>query len=335
MARLRRPGLLAIAVALAACASVPQVVRAQQWQTDTDKAQPGSPPAQAPALVPGLRPTSPTTVPPNTTVVPRSTQEPKASPGGAGQLSLVALLTQDGQSIDQGLVWRVYGAKPGADGKPKLLSTHREASPVLRLEPGDYLVNVAFGRAHLTRKISISNESTMQERFVLNAGGLRLTPTLASGEAINEKAVIYDIYSDERDQYGQRTKVTSTVRPGIVMRLNAGIYNVVGTYGDANAIVRADVTVEAGKLTEATIAHAAAKVTFKLVSRAGGDAIADTQWTVANAQGETVKESVGALPTHIFAPGTYVASARNGGEVFQRQFTVQAGDNAQVEVVRR
>jgi hypothetical protein len=28
------------------------------------------------------------------------------------------------------------------------------------------------------------------------------------------------------------------------MRLNAGIYNVVGTYGDANAIARADVTVE-------------------------------------------------------------------------------------------
>ena len=87
---------------------------------------------------------------------------------------------------------------------------------MLRLEPGDYLVNVTFGRAHLTRKISVDTESAMQERFVLNAGGLRLTPALASGEAINEKAVVYDIYSDERDQYGQRMKVTSTVRPGIV-----------------------------------------------------------------------------------------------------------------------
>ena len=57
-------------------------------------------------------------------------------------------------------------------------------------------------------------------------------------------------------------------------------------------------TVEAGKLTEATLSHAAAKVTFKLVARPGGDAIADTQWSLANAQGEIVKESVGALPTH-------------------------------------
>jgi hypothetical protein len=302
----------------------------QRWQTETDGARPA-----APAPVPDLRPTSPITLPPNTTVVPRSTPEVKAGPGGAGQVSLVALLTQDGQGIEQGLVWRVFRDKPGPDGKPRLVSTHREASPLLRLEPGDYVVNVAFGHAHLTRKITVSGEGAVQERFVLNAGGLRLVPQLASGEAISDKVVVYDIYSDERDQYGQRTKVMSAVRPGLVIRLNAGIYNVVGTYGDANAIVRADVTVEAGKLTEATLAHAAAKVTFKLVARAGGDAIADTQWTIANAQGETVKESVGALPTHVFAPGTYTVSARNGGEVFQRRFAVQAGDTVQVEVMRR
>jgi hypothetical protein len=130
-------------------------------------------------------------------------------------------------------------------------------------------------------------------------------------------------------------RVMTGAKPGLVIRLNAGIYNIVGTYGDANAVARSDVTVEAGKLTEATLSHAAAKVTFRLVARAGGDAIADTQWNVANAQGETVKESVGALPTHVLAPGTYTVSAKNAGEVFQRKFTVQAGDAAQVEVLRR
>jgi len=130
-------------------------------------------------------------------------------------------------------------------------------------------------------------------------------------------------------------RVMSGAKPGLVTRLNAGIYSIVGTYGDANAIARADVTVEAGKLTEATLTHAAARVTFKLVTRAGGDAIADTQWNVANARGETVKESVGALPTHIFAPGTYTVSARNAGEVFNRTFAVQAGQVVQVEVLRQ
>jgi hypothetical protein len=276
-------------------------------------------------------------LPPNTTVVPRSAPETKPAPpaAGSGQLSLVALLTEDGQNIEQGLIWRIFRDKPGPDGKPTLLATHREASPSLRLAPGAYVVNVAFGRANLTRKITVPGERAVQERFVLNAGGLRLNPVLASGEAINERAVSCDIYSDERDQYGQRTKLMSAVKPGLIVRLNAGIYNIVSNYGDANAVARADVTVEAGKLTEATLSHAAAKVTFKLVARIGGDAIADTQWNVATGQGETIKESVGALPTHILAPGTYTVSAKNGGEVFQRQFTVQAGDVAQVEVMRR
>ena len=54
-------------------------------------------------------------------------------------------------------------------------------------------------------------------------------------------------------------------KPGLVIRLNAGAYHIVSLYGDANATVRADVTVEPGKITEATIKHTGAKTTFKLV----------------------------------------------------------------------
>ncbi len=301
------------------------------WQTETNA------PASAAPGPGGPAPPPPVVVPPNTTVVPR-TAPPEARPppvdAGAGQVSLVALLTQDGQSIEQGLVWRVFHERPGPDGKLKLAALRREATPSLRLEPGEYIVNVAFGRAHLTRKITVTGAQAVQERFVLNAGGLRLIPALANGEPIADKAVSYEIFSDERDQYGQRVRVMSAARPGLVIRLNAGIYSIVGTYGDANAVARADVTVEAGKLTEATLTHAAARVTFKLVARSGGDAIADTQWNVVDARGETVKDSVGALPTHIFAPGTYTVSARNGADVFRRTFTVQAGDVVQVEVIR-
>jgi len=95
------------------------------------------------------------------------------------------------------------------------------------------------------------------------------------------------------------------------------------------------VTVEAGKLTEVTLTHAAGSATFKLVARAGGEAFADTQWTLLNAQGETVKESVGALPTHILAPGTYTVSAKNAGEVFQRTFAIRAGEAVEVEILRQ
>ena len=75
--------------------------------------------------------------------------------------------------------------------------------------------------------------------------------------------------------------------------------------------------------------------TFKLVARSGGDAFADTQWSLINAQGEVVKESSGALPTHILAPGTYTVSAKNAGEVFQKTFSLRAGQSLQVEILRQ
>ena len=276
-------------------------------------------------------------LPANTTVVPRSAKEQRPPPGpaGAGLVKLVAVLTDDGQAIEQGLVWRVFRDKPGPDGKPVLVEMHRDTAPTLRLAPGEYIVNVAFGRANLTRRISVGPEHGGQERFVLNAGGLRIIPALAGGEPVNEKAVSYDIYSDERDQYGQRVRVASGIKPGIIVRLNSGLYNIVGSYGDANAVTRADVTVEAGKLSEATLTHAAGMATFKLVARSGGDAFADTQWSLVNAQGEVVKESSGALPTHILAPGTYTVSAKNAGEVFQKTFSLRAGQSLQVEILRQ
>jgi len=160
-----------------------------------------------------------------------------------------------------------------------------------------------------------------------------LRPGSASGERASEKLVSFDVESDERDEYGQRTKVVTGAKTGIVLRLNAGNYSIVSTYGDANALARADVSVEAGKLSEVTLTHPAAQVSFKLVTREGGDAIADTQWSVANAQGDTVKESSGALPSHILAPGTYAARATHAGRLYKRDFAVKAGDNVLVEVI--
>lgn len=255
---------------------------------------------------------------------------PSGAAGITGNVQLEAVLTDEGQRIDQGLVWRVFAKRGDTDPRPKLLATHREANPVLTLPPGDYTVNTAYGRAHLTRKITVKPGETTAERFVLNAGGLRLIADFG-GVPPPANSVSYSIQSD--DQAGNRQTIISGVRPGLIVRLNAGIYQIVSTFGDANATVRADVTVEAGKLTEAQVSHSAAKVAFKLVSQPGGDAVADTQWTVQTLSGEIVKESVGALPTHILAPGTYAAIARKSGKAFRRDFLIRHGETVQVEVI--
>jgi hypothetical protein len=288
--------------------------------------------AQVPASPEAEPGTAQDQMPGNTTLVPRSQGAGKAI-GGSGQVSLVAYLTDTSPAIAQGLIWRVFREKAGSGGKAQLVSTVKEPAPTLRLDAGTYRVNVALGRANLTRKIAVVGDQAVKEKFVLNAGGLRVVPVLAGGEAASEKLISFDVESDERDEYGQRTKVATGAKAGVALRLNAGNYTIVSTYGDANAVARGDVSVEAGKLSEVTLTHAAARVSFKLVTRGGGDAIADTQWSLANAQGDTVKESSGALPTHILAPGTYQARARHAGRLYKRSFAVKAGDNAVVEVI--
>jgi hypothetical protein len=305
---------------LALAGSVP--VAAQQgqeaWRPDTRTAPGGGPAGGS------------LTLPPNVTVVPRS-----APPGSVQEVQLTAFLTDDGPPIDQGIVWNLFQDSDREAAPVRHIRTVREASPVLRLSPGRYLVNVSFGRANLTRPLVVEPGATLNERFVLNAGGLRVSATLGDGTPAPEAAVSYDIFSGETDQLGNRQRIMSGARPGLIMRLNAGIYHIVSRYGDANAIVSADVTVEAGKLTDVAVTHPGALVTFKLVTRPGGEAQSGAQWAILDPDGEIIKESAGALPTHVLAAGSYVVTARHLGRVFRHGFTVQAGDAAQIEVVMK
>lgn len=251
---------------------------------------------------------------------------------GEGTIRLVARLTDGQKPIPAGLTWRVFATKKAADGTFPLLSEERDWSPVLELPIGEYLVNAAYGRAHLTRKIKVSEGLPRVEQFILQAGGLRLRAVDGQGQAVRSN-VTYSVLSGDRDQYGNRRTIIANVRPGLIVRLNAGIYNVISRYGDANAIVQTDVTVEPGKLTQIAMTHIAGTATFKLVSRPGGEAIAGTQWSIRTTDGTEIKRSQGALPSHILAPGTYRVFATLGGRTFGGQFLIDANENKQIEIV--
>jgi hypothetical protein len=274
-----------------------------------------------------------TVKPNNTTVIERGGEGKPGSAATGGQLRLMALLTADGQQIDQGLVWRVFQGTADPAAKAKLVTENREASPTLKLPPGDYTVNASFGRAHITRKVSVKANAPSSEQFVLNAGGLRLN-AIVDGKPALPGTVSYAIFSDDRDQSSSRTAVMAGAKPNLIMRLNAGIYRIVSTYGDANAHVETDVTVEAGKLTEASVTHTAGKAMFRLVTRTGGEAVPDTHWSVMTASGDIAKESVGALPTHILAPGSYSVTAKSGGQIYKQKFALKAGETATIEVIK-
>jgi hypothetical protein len=167
----------------------------------------------------------------------------------------------------------------------------------------------------------------------MEAGGLILNAVSGIDARIPSSQLRFNIYKAEEGIDGEQQLVVEDVKPNTIVRLNAGTYHIVSEYGTVNAVIRSDIRVEAGKLTEAVIQHRAAQLTLKLVAEPGGEAIADTAWSILTSGGDVVSESVGAFPTIVLAEGEYTAIARNKAKVHQRDFTVVAGRNSDVEVL--
>lgn len=252
--------------------------------------------------------------------------------GGSGEITLSAKLTEDGQDISRGLVWRVFAQEAGPDGKLPLIASSQGGTSSFQLAPGGYLVHASYGRAGATKRITVGRESK-NENLVLDAGGLKLDAVLAAGVRIPSAKLKFSIYEASADSNGERALIIPDVSPNTVVRLNSGTYHVVSTYGTVNAVIRSDIHVEAGKLTEATVEHKAAEITFKLVREAGGEAIADTSWSILSGSGDPVREVVGAFASLVLAEGDYTIVAKNKERIYQRDFTVQGGRNQDVEVL--
>jgi hypothetical protein len=227
----------------------------------------------------------------------------------------------------------VFSATPDPSNRYRLVSSSQEAQPTVTLPPGIYLVHAAFGRAGASRRITVKAGTTSTEEVVLNAGAVRIAVTNGGQPMASEQGLTIDLYADEADQAGSRRKVAGGVKPGVLLRLNSGIYHVISTLGDGNVVAEADLTVEPGKLTEATIDHRAGRITFRLATRPGGEALADTSWTILTEGGDVVKRSAGAFPTHVLAAGTYALRAEHGGKTYNQTFSVAPGDVKQVEVI--
>lgn len=250
------------------------------------------------------------------------------------ELVLSAKLSEESDPIGRGLVWRVFSPEAGDDGKLALLATAKGGTTSFNLAPGSYLVHVAFGRAGATKRITMTR-AKRSETMILDAGGVKLNAVLSGGGRIPPDQLRFSIYEDHEDSNGERALIIPDVKPDSVVRLNTGTYQIVSNYGTANAVIRADIRVEAGKLTEANVEHRAAQLTLKLVREAGGEAMADTAWSVLTTSGDIVRESVGAFASIVLAEGEYVIIAKNKDRIYQRDFKVVAGQNQDVEVLAK
>ena len=287
-------------------------------------------PPSGPASVPNLP--APLTQP-SVAAVPPVAAPSGASPPGQAVLSLTARYGKDLPAINGGLVWRIFTDRPDENGTFKLIREERGATPNIVLPPGGYVVHVTFGLVSAVRPVTLKSE-TDRESFLLPAGGLRIEGRVGASK-IPQNQISFAIYKGSQFELGERAPLVPNVAAGDVALLPEGTYYIVSNYGDANSVVRSDIRVQAGKLTDVTISHRAAVITLKLVSDRGGEALANTAWSVITPGGDVIKESIGAFPRVVLSEGEYRAIAKNEGKVFERPFNVVNGVDGEVEVVAR
>ena len=287
-------------------------------------------PPSGPASTPNLP--APLTQPP-IAAVPLVVPPPGASTAGQAVLSLTARYGKDLPVINSGLVWRVFADKPDETGVFKLIREERGATPNIVLPPGGYVVHVTMGLVSAVKPVTLKAE-TDRESFVLPAGGLRIEGRVGTSR-IPPNQISFAIYKGSQFEGGERASLVPNVAAGDVALLPEGTYYIISNYGDANSVVRSDIRVQAGKLTDVVITHRAAVITLKLVSDKGGEALANTAWSVITPGGDVIKESIGAFPRVVLSEGEYRAIAKNEGKVFERPFNVVNGVDGEVEVVAR
>lgn len=244
-------------------------------------------------------------------------------------VTLSARISEDGPFIPDGLVWRIFDSRVDAQGELAMVAKSEEATAALSLPPGEYMLHVAFGRAQATDTIFIE-PGPNNRTIIFEIGALKLDALISGDIAIPPGMLRFDILTDGPNG---RVTLAENVPPGELVHLNAGVYSIVSRFGPVNAVIRSELRVEPGQITEATLYHKAAQVTLKLVSEEGGEAIADVEWTIKTSGGETIFTDIGAFPATVLAEGEYLALAKLGGNVYNREFEIRPGSAREVEIL--
>jgi hypothetical protein len=283
-------------------------------------------------------------------------QTPASQPAQA-TLSLSATLNGAAAPLNGGLRWRVFAAEADPDGSHPLIVESSLPQPTLTIPAGDYVVHVAFGLASAAKRVTLGAE-VRSERLTLSAGVLTIEGTNADAPIDPSKLSLAIYVPQNRNPLGKL--VYAAGKAGDMIGLPEGAYHIVSTYLDtvgagsgvsaaansgksavlappaavpSNSIVNADIKVISGKRIDVTIRHRCATMTLKLVNKAGGEALANTTFTVLTPGGDVIRELVGAFPSLVLAEGGYVVIARHDAKIYQSTFQVQTGMDRDVEVV--
>lgn len=278
--------------------------------------------ATAPAALPAVSGTEQPALPQidsTASTAPAGAPELLVSPVAPGdeELLLTARLTVDSVNPAKDVAWKVR-----AKGGSLLIDTVAGAT-ARKLPAGDYEVEATYGAVTLRETVSVLAGNAVSVNFVLNAGALRVLPTLKGIAAPNLPSMAR-IYALSGPQKGKL--VAKSVVAAEMLKLPAGLYRVESRIGDGNARAITDVRIRPGRMSAVEVAHAAGLARLSFV----GAPTADVQWTVKSKAGAPVGSFDGLMHNVALTPGAYTAEARVNGEVLTASFTIAEGEERDI-----
>ncbi len=300
------------------------------------KAQPEEKPRKAVretvAAPSGEKPASPEKKPEAGAVISESQPEtstmlpgmPPALAPNVGQVNVAARVIKGAAPMEGGVSWAVYSSDNGAAERRVAMSNAGRAE--FKLPAGNYIIKASLGLARAQAPVVVRGGQKTSRDIVFNAGGLKLSSVVSGGKEGKSTKISYTI----RDAKGR--VLARNIGANRIIHLNAGSYGITSHYGTTNSIVKAELEVLPGKLTEATLSHNAGRVTFKLTEKRGGAPFSGVEWKITRSDGEIIVTSKTATPAYILASGTYKAIAKHKGKVYRSSFIVRPGEDKTKEV---
>ncbi len=256
---------------------------------------------------------------------------------GSESLGLVARLASNSPPLETNIKWEIYNFFKSSDGNRSQILTSEVAQPMLPLSPGKYIVRAVFGVSSTAKVITISPAQITDATFILNTGGIRVKPVLIAGAPPAGKLSQQWIFLSPPPGSSSSPQLIATADdPDEIHQLSAGIYELISKFGTANAVVKTNVTILPGLLTEVEISHKAGIVQFKLFKKwRGGEELTGANWKLFDDEGNEVARDLAAASGEIIAPGRYKVTALYNDNTYTKTFSIKPGKKKLIQVVAK
>ncbi|MEM6538719.1 MAG: VWA domain-containing protein [Pseudomonadota bacterium] len=249
---------------------------------------------------------------------------------GSGVLNVTSVLTQDGPSLERGLIYRVR--EKGRENDSAVFDSSGAAKAAFNLPEGDYSVEVTHGKATASAPLSIMAGQETNHEFVLNAGYLTAEARRVEGGDVVGSKLLWRVFEANGQSIEAQRAFDSSGAAGPRFTLPSGDYVLQATYGKATAetpvtivaaeTAKGEVVLNAGRIVlDAVLTEGSQPLTSKLMWRIFEETSADERPRAFDSSGA-------AKATFLLPAGTYRAQATFGKAVVDKTVTVSADGEA-------